>query len=159
MCINDNKIDFKRVVFSNGVFVVSVHCRRSLRSENPVACQRPVLDPFDPIMMSFMKDEPPLTCDPEEDWVTVKGNIARITDRVLKKYGDVQCKFMGSNGAQFCNTVPSTAARNRCWRRKAVRAKKKKKPPSDSQARPVFLQNPGCSFAQDLVGCKTNCWS
>lgn len=76
--------------------------RRSSRSKNRVACQRPVLDPFDPVMMSFVEDEPPLTCDPETDWVTVKGNIARITDRVLKKYGDVQCKFMGSNGAQFC---------------------------------------------------------
>lgn len=53
------------------------------------------MDPFDPVMMSFAKDEPPLACAEEEDWVVVKGNIARITDKALKKYGDIQCKFMG----------------------------------------------------------------
>lgn len=67
----------------------------SSKTENYIACQRPILDPFDPAMMSFVKKEPPLVCDEEEDWVTIKGNIARITDRALKKYGDVQCKFMG----------------------------------------------------------------
>ncbi|XP_025413865.1 uncharacterized protein LOC112685993 isoform X2 [Sipha flava] len=45
-------------------------------------------------MMSFMKNEPPLVCAEEEDWVNIKGNIARITDKALKKYGDIQCKFM-----------------------------------------------------------------
>lgn len=64
-------------------------------SKNDIACQHPILDPFDPEMMSFMKDEPPLVCDENEDWVTIKGNIARITDKALKKYGDIQCKFMG----------------------------------------------------------------
>lgn len=55
-------------------------------------------------MMSFLENEPPLVCDKEEDWVVVKGNIARITDKALKKYGDIQCKFMGtydSNGITY----------------------------------------------------------
>lgn len=67
----------------------------SLGNENNIACQRPILNPFDQIMMSFLENEPPLVCDKEEDWVVVKGNIARITDKALKKYGDIQCKFMG----------------------------------------------------------------
>lgn len=67
----------------------------SLKTDNYAACQHPILDPSDPVMMSFMKDEPPLVCDEEEDWVVIKGNIARITDKAHKKYGDVQCKFMG----------------------------------------------------------------
>lgn len=67
----------------------------SLKNENYIACPHPILDPFDPVMMSFMKKEPPLICAEEEDWVTIKGNIARITDKALKKYGDIQCKFVG----------------------------------------------------------------
>ncbi|VVC43462.1 Hypothetical protein CINCED_3A003648 [Cinara cedri] len=67
---------------------------KNSKHENYIACQRPILDPFDPVMMSFLKEEPPLVCDEEEDWVTIKGNIARITDKALKKYGDIQCKFM-----------------------------------------------------------------
>lgn len=67
----------------------------SLKIENYIACPHPILDPFDPIMMKFVKKEPPLACNPEENWVTIKGNIARITDKALKKYGDIQCKFMG----------------------------------------------------------------
>jgi hypothetical protein len=66
-----------------------------LKNENYIACPHPILDPFDPVMMSFMKNEPPLVCAEEEDWVNIKGNIARITDKALKKYGDIQCKFMG----------------------------------------------------------------
>jgi len=66
-----------------------------LKNENYIACPHPILDPFDPVMMKFVKKEPPLVCDEEEDWVTIKGNIARITDKALKKYGDIQCKFMG----------------------------------------------------------------
>lgn len=75
------------------MFVVLFHS--SLKIENYIACPHPILDPFDPIMMKFVKKEPPLVCNPEEDWVTIKGNIARITDKALKKYGDIQCKFMG----------------------------------------------------------------
>lgn len=71
------------------------YCVSSSNNENYIACQHPILDPFDQVMMSFMKEEPPLVCDDEEDWVAVKGNIARITDKALKRYGDIQCKFMG----------------------------------------------------------------
>ncbi|XP_060838613.1 uncharacterized protein LOC132920325 isoform X2 [Rhopalosiphum padi] len=67
---------------------------KNLKNENYIACPHPILDPFDPVMMKFVKKEPPLVCDEEEDWVTIKGNIARITDKALKKYGDIQCKFM-----------------------------------------------------------------
>ncbi|XP_025201411.1 uncharacterized protein LOC112598955 [Melanaphis sacchari] len=66
---------------------------KNLITENNIACPHPILDPFNPVMMSFLTKEEPLACDKEEDWVTVKGNIARITDKALKKYGDIQCKF------------------------------------------------------------------
>lgn len=75
------------------LFFVFFHS--SLKIKNYIACPHPILDPFDPIMMKFVQKEPPLACDPEEDWVTINGNIARITDKALKKYGDIQCKFMG----------------------------------------------------------------
>lgn len=78
----------------------SVIC--SSKNENYFACQHPILDPFDPVMMKFMKDEPPLVCAKEEDWVVIKGNIARITDKALKKYGDIQCKFMGMELTSVC---------------------------------------------------------
>lgn len=70
-------------------------CYSSSKTENYIACPLPNLDPFNPVMMKFLEKESPLVCDKEEDWVTVKGNIARITDKALKKYGDIQCKFMG----------------------------------------------------------------
>lgn len=76
-------------------FVYCYYVVLSLKKENYIACSHPILDPYDPVMMSFMKNEPPLVCAEEEDWVTIKGNIARITDKALKKYGDIQCKFMG----------------------------------------------------------------
>ncbi|XP_050419630.1 uncharacterized protein LOC126832759 isoform X2 [Adelges cooleyi] len=66
---------------------------KNTKDDNYVACQRPILDPFDPIMMSFVKLEPPLVCDSEEDWVVVKGSVARITEKAREKYGDIQCKF------------------------------------------------------------------
>ncbi|XP_050426970.1 uncharacterized protein LOC126837189 [Adelges cooleyi] len=65
----------------------------SAKYENNIACKLPNLDPFDPIMMSFIKPEPPLVCDSEEDWVVVKGSVARITEKARKKHGDVQCEF------------------------------------------------------------------
>lgn len=56
-------------------------------------CHQPNLDIYDPEIMEFIKYQPPLNCS-VKDWVTVEGNIAKITDEAKKQYGNVKCQFV-----------------------------------------------------------------
>lgn len=57
------------------------------------ACKHPHLDVKSPDIMKFIKDEGPITCSEEEDWVKVVGSNAVITQEAKKKYGDIECSF------------------------------------------------------------------
>lgn len=46
-------------------------------------------------MLKFMRYQPPLNCSDEADWVQIEGSIAKITEEVKEKYGNVECKFIG----------------------------------------------------------------
>lgn len=57
------------------------------------ACKHPPLDVKSPEMMKFVKDEGPIKCSAEKDWVEVIGSTATITSEAKKKYGEIECSF------------------------------------------------------------------
>ncbi|KAK9504055.1 hypothetical protein O3M35_010490 [Rhynocoris fuscipes] len=57
------------------------------------ACRHPHLEVNSPEMMKFVKDEHPIKCSRENDWVDITGSKAVITQEAKQKHGDVECSF------------------------------------------------------------------
>ncbi|KAK3867547.1 hypothetical protein Pcinc_027003 [Petrolisthes cinctipes] len=63
------------------------------RSPSHLACQHPVLEVTNPEIFKFFHTVEALKCDPEPEWVEVKGSVAAITIQAKKKHGDILCSF------------------------------------------------------------------
>ncbi|XP_014245819.1 uncharacterized protein LOC106664528 isoform X2 [Cimex lectularius] len=57
------------------------------------ACRHPNLDVNNTELMKFVKDEGPIICSGEKDWVEITGNRAVITNEAKEKHGRVECSF------------------------------------------------------------------
>jgi hypothetical protein len=58
------------------------------------ACKLPQLNIFNPEIMKFIHDVPPLQCSPE-DWVKAEGSKLFIDRNIINQYGQITCSFNG----------------------------------------------------------------
>ncbi|XP_059486350.1 uncharacterized protein LOC132202977 [Neocloeon triangulifer] len=57
------------------------------------ACRHPMLDVHAHEIMKLMHPPTPIVCSETEDWVTIEGNVAKITEKAKKLHGNVLCAF------------------------------------------------------------------
>lgn len=87
----------------------------SIRSyANQGKCKIPNVPHDSPEMMKFMKDEPPIDCGSDEDWIVCTLSMCTIKKHMIKaKGGTITCEFNdiirdGDNSYQYGDTVKST---------------------------------------------------
>ncbi|XP_011498196.1 PREDICTED: uncharacterized protein LOC105362451 [Ceratosolen solmsi marchali] len=65
---------------------------RNDKLDGSPACKLPRLDIFNPEIMKFIHDVPPLQCSPE-DWVKAEGSKLFIDKNAKNQYGQITCSF------------------------------------------------------------------
>ncbi|XP_066260671.1 uncharacterized protein [Euwallacea similis] len=59
-----------------------------------LACKQPKLDVYNPEIMKFVKNVPPIDCSKAGiDWVKCQGSECVIQDEARQKYGPIKCSF------------------------------------------------------------------
>lgn len=71
------------------------HLLKHLFSYEDEICHQPKLDINNSEILQYIKFQPPLKCNDEQDWVEIEGSTVRIKEEIKKKYGDVECQFTG----------------------------------------------------------------
>jgi hypothetical protein len=73
----------------------SIQIEESIRSKaNKNKCKIPVLPHDSPEMMKFIKDEAPIDCGNDEDWIACHVSTCTIKKHIIQEKGLVTCDFI-----------------------------------------------------------------